>query len=298
MWDLLKRTFLRWYGSNVFEHAAALAYSTLFAMAPTLILIIGISGIVFGQEAAEGRIFAEINGLIGADSAALIQKVIRQASLSGHDVLATIVGGILFLFGATTVFASLKSSLNEMWCVRPNPQSNDIVNFFKTRLLSLAMVIAFCFILLVSLILSATLTAFGDLLSMYFDLPPMFLSVLNFVISTGTIVVVFAMIFKVLPDVRLLWRDVWLGAAVTALLFAGGKYLIALYIATSSLAGVYGAAGSLVVVMLWVYYSSLILFFGSAFTQAYTTKRKRKLQPAEDAVWYRTEIVKGEREEG
>lgn len=297
MWDLLKKTFQRWYGSNVFEHAAALAYGTLFAMAPTLILIIGVAGIVFGREAAEGRIFGEINGLIGADSATLIQRVIRQASLGGHDVLATVVGGILFLLGATTVFASLKSSLNEMWCVKPGPQVNDVVNFFKTRLLSLAMVIAFCFILIVSLILNATLGAFGDLLSIYFELPPLFLSILNFILSLGTVVVVFAMIFKVLPDVHLLWRDVWLGAAVTALLFAGGKYLIALYIAKSSLTSIYGAAGSLVVVMLWVYYSSLILFFGAAFTQAYTTKQKRKLQPMDRAVWYRTEIVKGEREE-
>lgn len=290
MWDLVKKTFFRWLGSNVFEHSAALAYGTLFAIAPTLILAIGISGIVFGQEAAEGRIFFEIRHLIGAESAAMVQKVIRQSSLKGHDVWATIVGVLLFIFGASAVFAQLKSSLNSMWCVKPDPVTSDVAYFFKTRLLSLAMVIAFCFIFLVSLILSAALAAFGSLVSAYLRIPPFLLGLFNFILSTATIAVIFAMIFKVLPDVVLYWKDVWLGAGVTALLFTLGKYLIALYIGKSPIGSVYGAAGSLVVLMVWVYYSSLILFFGAAFTQAYTAKRKRKIRPTEHAVWFRSEI--------
>jgi len=290
MWDLLKKTFYKWLGQNPFEHSAALAYFTLFSLAPTLILAIGVAGMIFGNQAAEGRIFYEIKNLIGAEGADMIQRLIESASFQRRDVLATLVGGALFLLGATAVFAQLKRSLNEMWSVRPDPAVSDIAYFFKTRLLALAMVVVFCFILLVSLVLTAILAAFGDWIALYLDVPAWTLGAMNLLLSTSLIAVLFAMIFKVLPDVHLYWKDVWVGAAVTALLFAGGKYLIALYIGNTGVASLYGAAGSLVVVMIWVYYSSLILFLGASFTQVYTAKRGRRVRPMKNAVHYKTEI--------
>ncbi len=276
---------------NVFEHAAALAYGTLFAIAPTLILAIAVSGLVFGNEAAAGRIFFQIKSLIGSDGANTIQEIIRQATVGEHDVWATIVGVVLFLLGATTVFAQLKGSLNDMWCVRPDPTVHELTYWFKVRLISLTMVICFCFILLVSLILSAALAAFGDHISKHLHTPVFVLQGLNLIFSTGVIAFLFAMIFKVLPDVQLFWKDVWVGGGVTAIFFAIGKFLITIYISSSSIATVYGAAGSLVVIMLWVYYSSLILFLGAAFTQVYTINRKRKVHPIRHAVRFRRELV-------
>jgi len=267
MFAFLKKTILKWLGSNVFEHSAALAYGTLFALAPTLLLALSISGLIFGQEAAEGKIFGQIQGLIGAEGALLVQNILRKASITGHGVFATILGACVFLLGASAVFAQLKSSLNDMWGVKPDPRMNDLVVFLKNRLLSLTMVIAFCFVLLVSLLLSTILAAFGDWISAYLPVTTQLLSMFNLILSTAVIATVFALIFKILPDADLKWKDVWLGGIVTAILFAGGKYLIALYIRHSSLDNIYGAAASLVVVMLWVYYSSLILFLGAAFTQ-------------------------------
>lgn len=280
MWKLTKQTLYKWLGSNVFEHSAALAYGTLFSMAPTLILAISLSGIIFGQEAAEGKIFQQIQGLIGVESALLIQGIIRKASLDGNDLLATFMGIVIFLIGASAVFAQLKSSLNDMWGVKPDPRLNDIIHFLKNRLLSIAMVAAFCFVLLASLLLSAFLAAFGDWISSYLPFTNKVLILFNFLLSTGIIAIVFSLIFKVLPDTDLKWRDVLMGGSLTAALFATGKYLIALYIQQSNLSSLYGAAASLVIIMLWVYYSSLILFLGAAFTHTLYRKNLEKEQIA------------------
>lgn len=281
MYTLLKKTLYKWLGSNVFEHSAALAYGTLFALAPTLILAISLSGLIFGEEAAEGKIFSQIQGLIGAEPALVIQNIIRKASLDGNDLLATCIGILIFLIGASAVFAQLKSSLNDMWGVEANPKQNDLIVFFKNRLLSITMVVAFCFVLLVSLILSTILAAFGDWISSYLPFTNQVLVLFNLILSTAIIAAVFALIFKILPDADLLWKDVWLGGILTAALFAGGKSLIALYIQNSNLSKLYGAAASLVIIMLWVYYSSLILFLGAAFTHTLYCKHLKEEQVAE-----------------
>jgi len=288
---MFKKTVWKWFGDRIFDQAAALAYTTLFSMAPTLVLAIGLAGLVFGQEAAQGRVFFEIRNLIGAEGAETVQKVLQSAAFGPHDVWATVIGALLFLLGATAVFAQLKGALNDIWSVQPNPKANDVVNFFKNRLLSLAIVIACGFLLLVSLVISTLLASFGDWISYYLSISAPLLSVLNSVFSTLVIALFFAMLFKVLPDVYLYWSDVWVGALTTSILFSVGKYGIAAYIGNSRITGVYGAAGSLVVVVLWIYYSSLILLMGAVFTQVYTVKRGRKLIPVDSAVFFKREIL-------
>ncbi len=276
MWKILKKSFIQWNQSNVFEHAAALAYATLFSIAPTLILAIAISGIIFGNKAAEGKIFLQIQEFIGQESATMIQRIIHRASIGKHDVLATTLGVIFFLLGATAVFAQLKSSLNTMWRIKPKEGTNSFLKFFKTRLLSLAMVISFCFILLVSLVLSTLLTAFGTLIADYLPITLNVLKGINMVLSTAGIGVAFTMIFKFLPDIRPPWKDATIGALIATLLFACGKSLISLYIQHSGISTIYGTAASLVIIMVWIFYSSLILFFGASVTHVCSQENSRK----------------------
>jgi len=276
MWRVLKKSYIQWSQSNVFEHAAALAYATLFSIAPTLILAIAISGIIFGNKAAEGKIFLQIRDLIGQESASMIQRIIHRASVGGNDILATTLGGIFFLLGATAVFAQLKSSLNTMWKIKPKEGLNNFLKFFKIRLLSLAMVIAFCFVLLVSLVLSTVLSTFGALIADYLPMTMAVLKWVNLLLSTAGIGTAFALIYKFLPDIRPPWKEVAKGALVATLLFACGKSLISLYIQHSGISTLYGTAASLVIIMVWIFYSSLILFFGASVTHVCCQENKGK----------------------
>jgi len=294
MMDLFKKTIWKWFGDNIFERAAGLAYTTLFSMAPTLLVATGIAGMVFGQEVAQGKVFREIRNLIGADGALMVQNILKSAAFGPQDVWATVLGGTVFFVGATAVFAQLKGTLNDIWSVRPAPEVNDLVSFFKDRLLSLAMVIGCGFLLLVSLVVSALLASFGPWIAAYFQMPVLVLNFINTIFSTLVIALFFALILKVLPDVRLLWRDVWVGALATSVMFGLGKYLVSVYIGSSKITTVYGASGSLVVILLWIYYSSLILLMGAVFTQVYTVKRGRHVTPIGKAVFYKTEIIRTE----
>ncbi len=275
MWRILKKSYIQWNQSNVFEHAGALAYATLFSIAPTLILAIAISGIIFGNKAAEGKIFLQIRDLIGKESASMIQHIIHRASVGGNDILATTLGGIFFLLGATAVFAQLKSSLNSMWKIKPKEGVNNFLKFFKTRLLSLAMVIAFCFVLLVSLVLSTILSTFGALIADYLPMTMAVLKWVNLLLSTAGIGTAFALIYKFLPDVRPPWKEAVKGALIATLLFACGKSLIGLYIQHSGISTLYGTAASLVIIMVWIFYSSLILFFGASVTHVCVQENKK-----------------------
>ncbi|HKX12300.1 MAG TPA: YihY/virulence factor BrkB family protein [bacterium] len=284
MVDLFKKTFFRWMEIDPFKQAAALAYVTLFSMAPTLLIVMAVAGWVFDQAAVKGHIFGELRGFVGDEAARAMQTLVEKAAFSGKGTAATLWGILLVLIGATGTWAYLKSSLNQIWCVKAKPVAGQIKDFFFTRLLSIGMLIAIGFLMLVSLAISAALNAFGAYLAWYLAIPEWFLPALNTLWSVVFITLVFALIFKVMPDVKLCWGDVWIGGLFTSLLFTGGKQLIALYLGQSSVTSVYGAAGSLVILMLWVYYSALILFLGAAFTKAYADYRKVHIAPTDQAV--------------
>ncbi|MCC6272952.1 MAG: YihY/virulence factor BrkB family protein [Deltaproteobacteria bacterium] len=285
---IFKKTLLKWIEEDSFEHASALSFATLFSMAPTLVIIIGLCAIFFGQEAVEGRIFFEIRNLVGAEGADAIQRILRQAA-EGRKATATAFGIVLTVAGASAAFSQMKSALNRIWDVRPEPAVNDLLYFLRTRLLSLAMVLVIGFLLLVSLAVSASLAAFGGAIAAYASIPEWALSAFNALLSVAVVTVLFAMIFKVLPDVQLRWREVFLGALFTSILFSAGKGLIGMYIGKSGVTSVFGAAGSLVIVMLWVYYSSLILFLGAAFIRVYLEERGHRVWPAPHTVFVREE---------
>jgi membrane protein len=265
--------------------AAALAYYTVFSLAPLLIIVIAIAGTVFGEQAAKGELVAQIQGLIGKDGAELIQTAIENASQldPSQGPIPTLINISLLLSGATVIFGQLQTSLNKIWNVEPKP-GNGIIDFLRQRLLSFSMVLIIAFLLLVSLVISTLLVIFGNYLR---DLIPGFTylwQALNFLISFGIITLLFAMIFKILPDAKIAWKDVWMGAAITALLFEIGKFLLGFYLGHTSFASAYGAAGSLVIILTWVFYSAQILFLGAEFTQVYVRSYGQEIVPAEYAM--------------
>lgn len=293
---LLKDTFWEWFDDNVQRHGAALAYYTVFSLAPLLIIAIAIAGLAFGQEAAQGQIMDQIKSLLGVEGAKAVQTMIENAREPGAGIVATIFGIIMLVFGATGAFAQLQESLNAIWGVAPKP-GRGILGVVKDRFMSFAMVVGIGFLLLVSLLLSAALAALGKFFSHLLPVPEGVLHALNFLLSFLVITLLFAMMYKVLPDVKIVWRDVWIGAAMTALLFTLGKFLIGLYLGKSGVASAYGAAGSLVLILLWVYYSSQILLFGAELTYAYANKYGSRIEPAENAVLIDKEI-RAEAEQG
>jgi membrane protein len=285
VWRLLKETFQEWSEDNASRLAASLAYYTVFSLAPLLIIVIAIAGAFFGEEAARGQLEAQLQGLVGPDGASLIQTTIDNANQpgSGSGAIASLISLGVLIFGASGVFAELQDSLNAIWDVKPKPE-NAVSGFVRKRLLSFAMVLTIGFLLLVSLVISAGLAAVTNLMSSL--LPFDFLwQILNFVISFGVITVLFALIYRYLPDVRISWNDVLTGAVITSLLFTIGKSLIGLYLGNSSFSSTYGAAGSLVVILAWVYYSAQILFLGAEFTQVYARRYGTKIVPDDHAVF-------------
>ncbi len=265
---LLREVYEEWRKDNVLNLGAALAYYTIFSMAPLLVLVIAIAGLVFGRAAAEGQIVTQIGDLVGAVPAKAIEGMITRASGTKAGLAATAVSLVTMALGASGVFGQLQQSLNQIWDVKPS--RSGIRGHLRQRVAAFGMILGIGFLLLVSLVLSAALSAVHDVLARHLPLLSWILPVLNFLLSFGVITALFAMIYKVLPDVRMHWRDVWLGAAVTALLFTVGKALIALYLGRAGAASVYGAAGSFVLVLLWVYYSAQILFLGAEFTEVYS----------------------------
>ena len=262
---------------------AALAYYTVFSMAPLLLVAIAIAGLVFGRQAAEGQIVQQIGGVVGTKSAEAVQALVQNAWKPATGVIATIIGIVTLLFGATGVFGELQDALDRIW--KGKKQSNrPIIGLLKDRFVSFTMVLGVGFLLLVSLILSAGLSAVSTFLSGKFLGAAYALQVLNTLVSFVVSTLLFGMMYKILPDLPVQWRDVWLGAIITSLFFAIGKYFIGLYLGTSSISSTFGAAGSLVVILVWVYCSAQIFLFGAEFTQVYSQNRKEKQEKVTAAV--------------
>ena len=282
-WELLKETISDWNEDKASRLAASLAYYTTFSIAPLLIIVIAIVGLVFGREAVQGQIETQIQGMVGEDSAELIQEMIQGAGNRTAGTIATVVGLVTLLFGATGVFAQMQDALNTIWEVEPKP-GRGLIGIVKNRFTSFTMVLGIGFLLMVSLVVSAGLAVLSEFLQGRLSDIAWLAQVASFIISFGVITLLFAMIYKFLPDVQIAWSDVWVGAAATALLFTLGKFLIGLYLGHSGVASSYGAAGALIVILLWVYYSAQILFLGAEFTQVYARKFGSHIVPAKNAV--------------
>jgi len=275
---LLKETAKDWAEHESPRLGAALAFYTVFAIAPLFVILLAITGFVLGEDAARRQVFDELQRLIGQPGGQALESMAVASKKSGSGWWATLVAlGTLFL-GATGVFAQLQESLNTVWNLRRKP-GRQISRFVKVRLISFAMVLCIGFILLVSLVINAGLAALGKYMSGLIPGQEVLWQIVNFLVSIGVVTLLFGMIFKVLPDARIAWRDVWVGALLTAVLFSIGKSLLGLYLGKSSVASVYGAAGSLVVILMWVYYSAQILLFGAEFTRLYAIKCGSHVKP-------------------
>ena len=282
-WQFVKDVVVQWVEDQPFPLAAALSYYTLFSLAPLLIIVIAIAGFAFGQEAAQNRIVETIQGLIGQESAQAIQAMIQNASNQPETgIVSTVLGIIALLFGAGGVVGQLQTSLNTIWGVTPKA-GQGVWGFVRQRFISYAMILGIGFLLLVSLAVSALLAGLTQVIGTLLGETAFLAHVLDLLISFLFVTALFAMIYKFLPDVRIEWRDVWIGAALTSLLFTIGKVLIGLYLGSSGVTSTYGAAGSLITVLLWVYYSALIFFLGAEFTQVYATQYGSGVIPAKNA---------------
>jgi membrane protein len=283
LWGILKQTFSQWSNDKVPRLGAALAYYTVFSIVPLLVIIIAMIGLIMGQEAAQSYIIDQLAGLMGEQSANAIKDMIERANQSSTGIVATVVAVGTLLFGASGLFGQLQDALNSIWGVEPKP-GRGIWGMIQDRFLSFMAVLGTGFLLLVSLVLSAALSAFGKWFGGWLPGPEFVLQTLNFIISLGVITALFAMMFKFLPDAKIAWSDVWVGAAMTAFLFTIGKFLIGLYLGKSDVGSAYGAAGSLVILLLWVYYSSQILLFGAEFTQVYANTSGSRIVPTDQAM--------------
>ncbi len=282
---ILKDTLQGFIDNRGLKFSASLSYYTIFSLAPLLLLMISLASIFFGKDAIQGQVFGEINGLIGNQAAAQIQDVIKNMELSGKTTFALIVGGITLLIGATTVFGEIQDSINIIWKVRAKPKRSWL-KWIKDRLLSSSLIAGLGFLLIVSLMVNGILLALSEWLKNYFpDVTLIIFQIINILISFSVITALFAVIFKVLPDAKIAWKDVGAGAFFTACLFMLGRFLIGLYIDFSGTGSAYGAAGSLIIILVWVYYTAAILYFGAEFTKIYAEYMGARIEPADYAVY-------------
>ena len=291
---LLTNAASLWSSKGAFQHAGALAFYTLSSLAPLLIILISIIGAVFGQEAARGEISARLETWLGAEAAATVETAVQQSRVDEAGMLPTVMGVLALLFASTTVFAQMQTSLNHFWGVTSRPSRGSVTVFLATRLASLGLVLVIGFLLLTSFVITMTVGALLRFAEGWIPVPGMVVAGINTGASLLIATALFAMIFKILPDVRLQWRDMWFGATVTAALFVVGQSGISLYLTRTATASPYGAAGSLVLVLLWVYYSSLILFFGASLTRAAIRLRGDRIVPKATAVRVRVEVLEGD----
>jgi len=269
--SLITEAYFEMLDDKGFKMAAALSYYAAFSLGPLLIIVIAIAGFIFGEEAAKGQLFFELKNMIGSDGAQMMETIIKGASNTTTGIFATIFSVILLVFGSIGVFVELQESLNMVWGVEPKP-GKGLKMFIRNRIISFSMVVATGFLLMVSLMINSAIALLNEFMAEMFPSLIPIAFILNNAASLIVITILFALIYKVLPDVLISWRYVWLGAGITSVLFSIGKYLIGLYLGSSSYASTYGAAASLVIIFLWIYYSGLILFFGAELTQVY---RKR-----------------------
>jgi membrane protein len=281
---LLKETYNEWNEDKPFDMSSSVAYYAIFSLPALLLIIIAIAGLAFGREAVQGRIANEIGGMMGKNSAKDIQEMVTNAYKSSNTVISAIIGIVTLLLGSTAVFLQLQTSLNTVWRVKTSPKAG-IKKLILDRATALGVIMAIGFMLLISLVVTTALSALSDWISA--RLPDFFLYafyIINILFAFGTISFLFALIFKVLPDAKIPWKSVWVGAFVTAFLFEIGRFSLGLYFGKSDPASGYGAAGSVILIMLWVYYSCLILFFGAAFTKVFSSKYGLDIHVSENAV--------------
>ena len=286
-WQFIKEVFEKWIDDKAPKLGAALSFYTIFSLAPLLVIAISVAGFIFGPEAVRGELVGQIKDLAGQEGAEVVQTALKNANNPDSGIIAVVISLITLFIGSTVVFVELQESLNIIWRVKPKPGRSMIKGLLKDRVQSFALVIATGFLLLVSLLVSTALSATSNYISESFITIPLYvLDIANMVISLGVIYLLFAMIYKVLPDVHISWNDVWIGGLVTASLFVLGKYLIGIYLGSSSLSSTYGAAGSLVVLLLWVYYSAQILFLGAEFTYVYANRLGSGIKPKSKFMKY------------
>ena len=273
VWELIRDTVFAWFNHSAYQLAAALAYYALFSIAPLLLIAISIVGLVFGPEAARAGVMEQVHGLVGEAGARGVEQMLRGVQDPDSNRLAGLVGVVALLFGASGVFGQLKLALNTIWETTA-PAGGMVLAWIRDRFLSFAMVLVIGFLLLVSLLISSALSALGTYMTGLIPGSEGMWEGINFIVSSGVITVLFAFIFKFIPDTPIEWRDVWIGALFSALLFTLGKSLIGLYLGSSAVGSAYGAAGSLVVVLVWVYYSALLLLLGAEFTHVQAQRRQ------------------------
>ena len=290
-WTIVRDATRLWLDCNAFSHAGALAFYTLFSLAPVFIIAVTLIGLVLGEDAAQGQIVAQLQDVMGRDAAVAVEQAVARSRIKESGLLPTLLGIGALVAGATTVFSQMQFSLNTIWGVAARPDRNTVLAFVKTRLLSLTVVLAIGFVLLVSLLMGVALRAVLHFANRFVPAVATLLSGAELLVSLLAVALLFAAIFKVLPDVLVRWRDVAVGALVTAFLFSVGRHGIATYLAYTATASAYGAAGSVVLILLWVYYSSLILLFGAAFTRSHLQSRGRDVVPRAPAVLVRRELV-------
>jgi membrane protein len=290
MWKLLKSTVLAFIEDEALSRGAAIAFYTVTSIAPILLIVVAIAGLVFGHDAAQGAITAQLGGLMGQQTADMLQTAVASASGKSAGILATIIGLVTVIATASGVFGEMQSALNAIW--KAKPEGTTVSRLIRARAASLGLVAALGFLLIVSLVVSAGLTAFGNYLNTILTFGKVILSVLNTIVSVALISVLFAAIYKVLPDRHLEWRDVIVGAVVTAILFTIGKSLIGWYIGSSAVASTYGAAGALIILLLWVYYSAQIFLLGAEFTKIYANRHGSKQdRPVAESANARGEVA-------
>ncbi|AWI26296.1 YihY/virulence factor BrkB family protein [Flavobacterium pallidum] len=289
-WQLLKDTFNEFNDDNAIKLSASLSYYTVFALPPLIMIILAITGFFFGEEAVTGEFFGQINGLVGNDAALQIQETIKNTQLSGSTTFATVFGVIMLVIGASGVFAEIQSSINFIWGLKAKP-NKGIMKFVKNRLMSFSMIAVMGFLLMVSLLVNTAMDILNTKLAVYFpDVTVYLFYVLNIVILFLTTTALFSIIFRTLPDGTISWKDTLIGSSVTSIFFMIGKFAISSYLGNSTVATVYGAAGSVIIILVWVYYSAIILYFGAEFTKIYARAHGQKIIPNDYAVEIQKEI--------
>lgn len=281
LWEILTRTFTEWSTDKASRLAAALSFYTAIAIAPLLVILVTAIGWFFGQDSAQMQLVGQLRGMVGPQGAEVAKTVIESADRPDLAGIAGILSLGTLLWGATNVFVELQDSLNTIWGVEPRPRIKGVMAFVRDRLLSFGMILVIGFLLLISLVISAVISALGGYIGALWPGMETLWQTVNFILSLAVTIILFALIYKILPDADFSWRDVWLGATVTALLFTVGKWVLGLYLGNQTLSSAYGAAGSLVVFLLWIFYSAQIFFFGAEFTQVYARRAGEGIAPNE-----------------
>ncbi|MES2592178.1 MAG: YihY/virulence factor BrkB family protein [Bacteroidota bacterium] len=291
VWSLLKETVKEFINDNAIKLSASLSYYTIFSLPPLLIIIISLCGVFFGREAVQGELFGQINGLVGNEAALQIQEMIKNVKLSDSNVFATSIGVIVLLVGASGVFAEIQGSINYIWGLEAKPK-RGFIKFLKNRLMSFSMIGSVGFLLLVSLLVNSLMDILNNRLMAYFPNVVVYIFyILNILIVFAIITLLFSIIFKSLPDGKVVWKDAFIGSSFTSVLFMIGKFGIGAYLGSSAISSTYGAAGSIILILVWVYYSAIILYFGAEFTKVYAHAHGDKIIPKEYAVKIQKAVV-------